>query len=175
MKIRDMVFTALFAAIICVIAPFKIPIGEIPITLATFAIYIIASVLNWKQGTLAVIIYIALGAAGVPVFAGFVGGIPKLIGPTGGFILGYIPLAIVIGLIVDRFESHKWSFPIGMVLGTVFLYACGAAWFAFSQNTTIGNALAECVAPFLIFDGIKIVLASVIVPNLRKILKKQRI
>lgn len=168
-----MVFTALFAAIICVISPFKIPIGEVPITLATLAIYVAASVLNWKYGTTAIIIYILIGMVGLPVFSGFLGGVQRLVGPTGGFILGYIPCALVIGLIIDKNERKKWMYPIAMVAGTVVLYACGTAWFMISLNYTLAAALMACVVPFLIFDAIKIILASVISPQLRKVLKTQ--
>jgi biotin transport system substrate-specific component len=173
MKIRNIVFTALFAAVICIISPFKIPIGAIPITLATFAVYIAASVLNWKYGTLAVLVYILIGMVGLPVFAGFEGGAHKLVGPTGGFIVGYIPCALIIGLIVDKYESKKWLYPITMVLGTVILYALGTAWFMISMSYTLAAALMACVVPFLIFDAVKIVLASVIAPPLRKVLMKQ--
>jgi biotin transport system substrate-specific component len=169
-----MVFTALLAAIICVMAPFVIPIGPIPLSLATFAIYIAASVLNWKYGTLSVVLYVALGAVGLPVFSGLTGGIPKLIGPTGGFIFGYILLALITGLVVDRFGKHKWSYPVGMVLGTAVLYICGTAWIIVSLHYTLTAALMACVVPFLIGDAIKIILASVIAPMLRKVLKKQR-
>lgn len=173
MKIRNMVFTALFAAIICVISPFKIPIGEVPITLATFAIYIAASVLNWKYGTLAVIIYILIGMVGLPVFSGFVGGVQRLVGPTGGFLIGYIPCALIIGLIVDKSESKKWLYPVAMVAGTAVLYACGTAWFMISLKYSLIAALMACVVPFLIFDAVKIILASVIAPRMRMMLKKQ--
>lgn len=169
-----MVFTALFAAIICVLAPFVIPIGPIPLSLATFAIYIAASALNWKFGTAAVIIYIALGAVGLPVFSGFMGGVPKLVGPTGGFIFGYILLALSEGFIIDKLEKKKWAYPLGMAVGTILLYICGTTWFVISQNVTLAKALALCVLPFLLGDAIKIILASVIAPNLRKLLKKQR-
>jgi biotin transport system substrate-specific component len=174
MKIRNMVFTALFAAVICAVAPFKIPVGAVPITLATFAIYIAASVLNWKYGTLSVLIYILIGLVGLPVFSGFEGGLQKLAGPTGGFLIGYIPCALIIGLIVDRFEIKVWVYPAAMVLGTAVLYAFGTAWFMISLNYTLAAALMACVVPFLIGDAVKIVLASVISPMLRKALKKQR-
>ena len=91
MKTRDLTLTALFAAILCVAAPFSIPVGPIPITLATFAIYLAAIVLGKKYGTLAVVIYILLGAVGLPVFSGFSGGFQKIVSATGGYIIGYIP------------------------------------------------------------------------------------
>jgi biotin transport system substrate-specific component len=175
MKIRDMVFTALFAAIICVMAPFVIPMGPIPLSLATFAIYIAASVMNWKYGTLAVIIYIALGVVGLPVFSGFTGGLPKLVGPTGGFILGYILLALAEGFFIDKLESKKWAYSLGMVIGSVLLYTCGTIWFMIIMNVTLAKALALCVIPFLLGDIVKIILASFIAPRLRKMLKKQEI
>jgi biotin transport system substrate-specific component len=174
MKIRNMVFTALFAAVICVVSPFKIPIGAVPITLATFAIYIAASVLNWKYGTLAVLLYILIGLVGLPVFSGFEGGAQKLVGPTGGFLIGYIPCALIIGLLVDKLEKKIWIYPVAMVLGTAVLYAFGTAWFMISLKYTLAAALMACVVPFLIFDAVKIVLASVVSPILRKTLKKQR-
>lgn len=174
MKLKDLVFTALFAAIICVIAPFVIPIGPIPLSLATFAIYIAASILDWKYGTLAVIVYILIGAAGLPVFSGFSGGFLKIAGPTGGFIVGYIVCALIIGLIVDRNEKNKWAYPVAMIIGTALLFACGMAWFMYLTKTTLLGALTVCVIPFLIGDALKIILASVIAPKLRVLLKKLR-
>lgn len=174
MKLKDLVFTALFAAIICVLAPFVIPVGPIPLSLATFAIYIAASVIDWKYGTLAVIVYILIGTAGLPVFSGFSGGVMKIAGPTGGYIVGYIVCALVIGLIVDRNEKKKWVYPVAMIVGTALLYACGTARFINLTGTTLTGALTVCVIPFLIGDAIKIILASVIAPKLRTMLKGLR-
>jgi biotin transport system substrate-specific component len=173
MTTKKMVFTALFAALICVMALFNIPIGPVPISLATFAIYIAASVIDWKHGTLAVLVYIAIGLIGVPVFSGITGGIQKLVGPTGGFLVGYIVCALVTGLIVDKYEEKKWIYPVAMVAGTALLYACGTAWYMVSLKQTLAAALMTCVVPFLIGDAVKIVLASVISPRIRKLLRKQ--
>ncbi|SHH55215.1 biotin transport system substrate-specific component [Sporobacter termitidis DSM 10068] len=176
MKIRNMVFAALFTAVICVLSPIPLPpvFGVIPLTLTTFAIYIAASTLNWKYGTLAVCVYILIGLIGVPVFSNFGAGVPRIVGPTGGFIIGYIPMALVTGLFVDKFEQKRWAYPVAMVLGALPLYACGTLWYAVSQHVPFAAALAACVVPFLIGDAIKIIAASVIAPILRKTLKKQR-
>jgi biotin transport system substrate-specific component len=131
-------------------------------------------VLNWKYGTLAVLLYILIGLVGLPVFSGFEGGAQKLVGPTGGFLIGYIPCALIIGLLVDKLEKKIWIYPVVMVLGTAVLYAFGTAWFMISLKYTLAAALMACVVPFLIFDAVKIVLASVVSPILRKTLKKQR-
>lgn len=175
MKIREMVFTALFAAIICVVSPFIIllPFSPVPLSLATFAIYIAAASMNWKTGTLAVALYLLIGMIGLPVFSGFTGGVQKLVGPTGGFLIGYIPCAFIIGRIIDKFERKTWLYPVSMVLGTSVLYACGTVWFIISMKYTLAAALMACVVPFLIGDAVKIILASVIAPVLRKVLKKQ--
>jgi len=176
MKTRDMVFAALFTAIICVLAPLPLPpvFGLVPLTLATFAMYVAAASLNWKYGTLAVCVYILIGLAGVPVFSNFGAGVPRLVGPTGGFIVGYIPMVLVIGLIVDRFEDKIPAYPAAMILGTIPLYAFGTLWYSISQRVPFTAALAVCVLPFLIGDAIKIVLAGIIAPVIRRTLKKRR-
>jgi biotin transport system substrate-specific component len=174
MKLRNMIFSALFAAVLCAVAPFSIPIGPIPLSLATFVIYIAAATINWKYGTLAVVLYVLMGLIGLPVFAGPSGGIQKLVGPTGGFIIGYILCALVIGLIVDRFETKRWAYPVAMLLGTVVLYALGTTWFIVLMKVTLAKALMSCVVFFLPGDAAKIILASVIAPILRKALKRQR-
>ena len=174
MKTRDMVLTAVFAAVISVISPFVIPIGPIPLSLATFAIYLAGASLNWKYSTLAVIVYVALGAIGIPVFSGFEGGFQKLIGPTGGFLIGYILCALTIGLIIHKHAKKKWLYPVAMVAGTVVLYAFGTAWFMYSLQYTMAAALMACVVPFLLGDAIKIILASIIAPQLRKVIQKQQ-
>ena len=119
-------------------------------------------------------LYLLIGMVGLPVFSGFIGGAQKLVGPTGGFLIGYIPCALVIGLVIDRFETKKWLYPVSMVLGTAVLYACGTVWIMISLKYTLAAALVACVVPFLIGDAVKIILASVITPILRKVLKKQR-
>ncbi len=173
MKTRDMVFTAVFAAVLCAVSPFIIPVGPVPLSLATFAIYLAASVLNWKYGALAVLLYIAIGLAGLPVFSGFTGGIQKLVGPTGGFIAGYIPMALVIGLIVTKYARKKWLYPASMALGTIVLYVFGLAWFMYSTGSTLAASLMACVVPFLPGDAVKIILASIVAPKLRTAVEKQ--
>ena len=173
MKVRDLTFTAIFAALICVAAPWTVPVGPIPITLATLAVYLAAAVLGWKKGTVAVVVYLLLGAVGVPVFSGFSGGFARLIGPTGGYLVGYIPCALLTGLVSDRFPK-PWGYAVGMVLGTVVLYALGTAWFCVQSGSELGHALAVCVVPFLIGDAIKIAAAIVLASILRPVLERMK-
>ncbi len=168
-NVRNMVFIALFAAIICIMAPFSLSVGVIPISLGTFAIYLAGGFLGGKKGMAAVGVYILLGAVGLPVFTGFTGGFAKLLGVTGGYIIGYIPLALITGIFA---EKNKAFLPLGMVLGTLACYAFGTAWFMISTGSELVPALLSCVVPFLIGDAIKIAAASAICIPLRSRLNK---
>jgi biotin transport system substrate-specific component len=173
MKLRPMVYAAVFAAVLCVISPFVIPIGPIPLSLATFAVYLAAAALDWKYAALAVLLYVLIGLAGVPVFSNFSGGFQKLVGPTGGFLIGYILCAVTTGLILKKREQKRWLYPVAMIAGTVVLYLFGTVWFMILMQATLSKALLLCVIPFLPGDAFKIILASVIAPQLRKVLKLQ--
>lgn len=167
-NVRSMVFMAIFAALICVAAPYAIPLpGLVPISLGTFAIYLTGAMLGGKRGTVAVCVYILLGAVGLPVFTGFAGGFAKLLGPTGGYIVGYIPLVLLTGIFSDMQSKKHWTMPVGMVLGTAVMYAFAVAWYMIMNSSPLGTALMNCVVPFLIGDTIKIVLATVIAAPLR--------
>ncbi len=168
---RKITYTALLAALLCVLSPFTLPVGPVPISLGSLAVYIASVLIDWKHGTAAVAVYVLLGAFGVPVFTGFSGGFAKIAGPTGGYILGYVPCAVVIGLIVDHAEKHVWAYPLAMLAGTAVLYAFGTAWFMFEAGATLKTALSACVVPFLLGDALKIVFATALCYKLRFILK----
>ena len=167
--IKNMVFIALFAAIICIMAPFSLSVGVIPISLGTFAIYLAGGFLGGKKGMAAVGVYIFLGAVGLPVFTGFSGGFAKLLGVTGGYIIGYIPLVLITGIFA---EKNKALMPLGMVLGTLACYVFGTAWFVISTGSELVPALMTCVVPFLIGDAIKVAAASAVCIPLRSRLNK---
>ena len=185
--VRNMTFIAVMAALVCVAGPWSIPMpGLVPITLASFAVYLAGGILGWKKGTVAVLIYVILGAVGVPVFSGGAGGFAKLFGVTGGYIFGYIPCALLSGLFTDLFYkknsniknkflnwlSRAWSVPVGMILGTVALYALGTVWFIIARGVTLEVAKAGCVLPFLPGDAVKIVCATILTLALRDRLAK---
>jgi len=167
---RDMVFTALFTAVLCAVAPFSIPIGPIPLSLATLVIYLAAGALDWKLGVISTLLYVTIGAVGVPVFSNFEGGFHKIAGVTGGFIIGYIPCALATGAVFDVFRKKIWAYVFGMITGTILLYSCGAAWFMLQTGSPLPVALALCVTPFLPGDAIKMVIACIVTPQLRKAL-----
>lgn len=170
--VREMVFAALFAAILCAVAPFSIPIGPVPLTFATMAIYLAAAALPLRTGLVSVSLYIALGAFGMPVFANFEGGLQKLAGASGGYIMGYLPCTAIAGVLINvlsnkHFARAGLSHAAGMAAGTVALYCCGTAWFMFQTGTSPGASVMLCVIPFIPGDAAKIAAASVISPRLR--------
>ena len=167
---KEIAYTGLAAAIMCVIAPFSIPIGTVPVSLATLAVFFVSATLGWKKGTVAVIVYILLGLMGLPVFAGLKGGAGVVAGPTGGYIIGYIPCAFLTGLLVDLFGKHKFVYPLAMVAGLAACYLFGTIWYSISQQTAFVAALSVCVVPFLGFDAAKIVAASALSIIIRRIL-----
>lgn len=171
MKTRDLTLIGVCAAVICVLAPWKINITLVPMTLATFAIYLVSAILGPAKGSLAVLIYILLGAMGVPVFSGFVGGFQALVGPTGGYIIGYVPMAFIVGY-VSKAMKGAIKYPFGMILGTIILYTFGTAWFCISRPSALGPAIAACVLPFIGFDLIKIAAASIAAYKLKPALEK---
>ena len=173
-KTYTLVVTALMAAVTCILAPLSIPIGPVPISLTNFAIYLSLYVLDWKKGTISYLIYLLIGLVGVPVFSGFTGGVAKLAGPTGGYIIGFIPMAIIAGIAIDKFHQ-RWIHLIGMIIGTVVCYAFGTLWFCLQSGTPVMSALSICVFPFIPGDLIKIVIAFVIAPIIRERIDKLKV
>lgn len=161
-KIKDIAIISVAAAMICVVSPVSIPIGDIPISLATFIIYLIAAIIGPKKGTISVLVYILVGIIGVPVFSNYRAGISVIVGVTGGYIVGYIPLALLTGIFIYKCKGKIWMYPIGMILGTIVCYFIGTVWYMFNTNNNLISSLLVCVVPFLLFDLIKIVLSSVL-------------
>lgn len=150
--------TAVMAAVLCIIAPLSLPVGAVPISFANVVIFLSLYLLGWKNGTLSVGIYILMGLIGFPVFSGFSGGIGALLGATGGYILGYLPMAVVAGIGIEFFEKKSLQF-LAMVLGCGICYGFGTLWFCMMTKTTVAVALGICVLPFLPGDLIKMVFA----------------
>lgn len=167
-SVRSMVFIAIMAAVLCIAAPFSLPIpSAVPLSLATFVIYLIGALLGWKKGCAAVGVYILLGMVGLPVFSGFMGGFAKIAGVTGGYIVGYLPCVLLTGFFTELTGGKLRGMVTGMTLGTLALYAFGTVWFMLFTGSDILAALAGCVMPFLPSDVLKIVAASALAMPLR--------
>ena len=162
MKLRQNVFTALFAAALCVLAPLAVPVGFVPVTLATLGVYLAAGLLGPWRGTAAVGLYLLLGAVGLPVFAGFTGGVQQLMGLTGGYLWGYLLCALTVGLLLKH--SYRPALvPVWLACGTAVLYAAGTGWYWWQTGGTVGAALTVCVLPFLPADAVKIAVATALI------------
>ena len=180
---RWMALCAVMAAVMCVIAPVSIPIGPISITGATFAIYLTVYLLGGLWGTVSVLVYLLVGFAGLPVFSNYMGGAARLLGPTGGYLVGYLPMALLAGFVVQwafrRFggqDGKGWIAVAvqlsGLVLGTNLLYAFGTAWYCVQAGVGLEKALAACVIPFIPCDLIKLAAALAVGVPVRRGLER---
>lgn len=150
---------ALMAALMCVLCPLSVPIGPIPISLSVLVILITVVVLGTWRALVSYTVYLLLGAVGMPVFSGFQGGLAKLAGPTGGYLVGFWLMILIGGLIMEACRRNSWLTMLGMAVGVAADYVLGTAWFVFQTESTLVHALDVCVYPFIPFDLAKIVIA----------------
>lgn len=171
-KTIDLAYIGLFAALIAVCAQIAIPMPSgIPFTLQTFAICLTGALLGWKRGILSVIVYILLGMVGLPIFSGFKSGVAAVTGPTGGYLIGFLFTALIIGILADKFGHKLWQMVLFMVLGLIASYVFGTVWFMIAYKATLAAALTSCVVPFLLPEAAKIALAAVLSNRLHKFVK----
>ena len=166
---------ALCAAVMAVCSWISIP-AAVPFTMQTFGVFLAVGLLGGRNGTLAVLVYILLGAAGLPVFSGFNGGIGHLFGATGGYIIGFVFSALVMWLAEALFGKSNKVLIASMIAGLLVCYAFGTAWFMVvyardSGSIGLVTALSWCVFPYIIPDALKILLAAVLTRRLRPLIK----
>lgn len=166
----DITYIGAAVALITICSWISIP-TTIPFTLQTFAVMLTVLLLGGMRGTIAIIVYILLGAVGVPVFSGFSGGIGKLMGPTGGYIIGFLGTALVMWGFEKILGKKLWINIVAIVLGLIVCYTFGTMWFVKlytaddGSKATLAMALSWCVIPYLIPEVIKVVLALTIGTN----------
>ena len=175
MTTKDMARIALFAVVIAICSWLSIP-ATIPFTLQTFGIFLTVAVLGGKRGSLAVLLYLLMGLVGLPVFAGFSGGLGVLLGTTGGYIVGFLLSALVMWGMERFLGKRRWVLALSMLLGLVVCYAFGTIWFMqvyASKTGPIGlwTALGWCVFPYIIPDLLKIALALILSQRLASVLR----
>lgn len=173
-KTACLLLSALFAALtaICSYISIPLPFTPVPVNLATLSVFLAGGLLGWKYGILSQIVYLILGAVGVPVFHNFTGGLGILTGPTGGYIVGYVCAAFLVGLLCGR-KSEKVSvlrLICAMIAGLFSCYFLGTAWFMVSSGTGAAAALAACVLPFLPGDALKIAAGCILIKKLQPVL-----
>ncbi|MDR0570625.1 MAG: biotin transporter BioY [Clostridiales Family XIII bacterium] len=172
MSVQDMCLIGIFTGIICVLGQISIPMPYgVPMTLQTFAVPLAGVMLGAKRGGIATLIYVILGAIGVPVFAGFTGGFGHIAGPTGGFILSFPLMAVAAG--IGAGAGNKVWLAGGLVVGAVVNYLCGMFMFSLVTANNLVFAFTACVLPFIPTSIIKIVLVAVLGANVKKVLAKR--
>lgn len=177
-KTYDVVYVGVFAVLIAICSWISIP-TLVPFTLQTFAVFLTVGLLGGKRGTMAVLVYVLLGAIGIPVFAGFSGGMGIILNNTGGYIIGFIFSALVMWLMEHLIGRGLWAQGFSMILGLIICYAFGTAWFmiVYTRNTGavgLATVLGWCVIPFLIPDIVKIALALVLSNRLSGVIRTDK-
>lgn len=175
-KTYDLVYVSIFVVLIAVCSWISIPL-TVPVTLQTFGVFIAVGLLGGKRGTLAVLVYILMGAIGIPVFSGFTGGIGILAGTTGGYIVGFLFSALLMWGMEKLFGKNTKVLAGSMVLGLAACYAVGTLWFmavyaASSGPVGILTVLGWCVFPFIIPDIAKIALALILTKRLSGVIRR---
>lgn len=161
----------LMTAIIVVCSWITIPFA-IPFTLQTLAIFLSLFLLG-RSALVSILLYIVLGAIGLPVFSSFGGGIGVLLGPTGGFIFGFLATSLVYSVTVYLLRKRRFSGIIGCILGTAALYVCGTLWYCFVyggiSSGSVLDVLKICVLPFILPDAVKLMLSAIIARRILRI------
>jgi len=170
LSIKNIALIGVITALTCILAPLSIPIGPVPISLTNLVIYLGLYILGTAKGTISYVVYLLLGLVGLPIFSGFTAGPQKLFGPTGGYLIGFIPMAIIAGLFIEKSGRKIVLSMLGMILGTAVCYAFGTAWLAYQAHISFGEALALGVIPFIAVDLIKMVLSALVAPQIYKAL-----
>lgn len=155
MSTRHMTLTAMLTALLCILGPLTLPLGPVPLSLTTALLMGMGLLLGARRAVLCCAVYLLMGAAGLPVFAGFTGGVGTLLGPTGGFLLGYLPMTALCGFVCVRTQKRPLQL-LGLLAGTALLYLTGTLWYGHQAGVRMEAALTACVLPFLPGDALKI-------------------
>lgn len=174
-KTLDMVHIALFAVVMAICSWIVIPMA-VPFTLQTFGVFLAVLVLGGKRGTIAVFLYILMGSIGLPVFSGFTGGIGVLLGYTGGYLMGFLVIAVIMWMMERLFGRKAPVQWISMILGLLLCYGFGTFWYVavYARNggeTKVAAVLSACVLPFVIPDIVKMILAMSVRKRLSKVIR----
>ncbi len=171
--VRHMVYCAISAALITICAWICVPVLQVSFTMQTFAVFFVLSLLGGRCGFLSVLLYLLLGAVGLPVFSGFQGGVGILLGVTGGYIWGFLAAALVYWVITALFGQKLPIRLLSSVLGMLVCYACGSVWYQtiYAQNS-LWAVIITCVVPYLLPDAVKIALAMYLADRIKKTMPK---
>ena len=173
-RVSQIAMIGVVTAVTCVLGPLALPIGPVPISLTNLVIYFSLYVLGMKNATISYLVYLLLGLVGLPVFSGFTSGPGKLFGPTGGYLIGFIFLALIQGFAMKYFDRKLIPTIIGMLIGMAVCYIFGTVWLAKLMSLSFKEGLFMGVIPYLPGDAVKIIIAVIVGPKLYAATKKVR-
>lgn len=171
-KLRWMVLASLMAALTAVGAYIHVPVGPVPIVLSTLFVILSGLLLGSRWGLASMALYLLVGAIGIPVFAGGKGGFGHFLGPTGGYLIGYLVSAWITGLISERANRLLFRDVIAVVIGSLTLYGCGVPWLKIVTQMSWSKALLVGMIPFLIGDAIKASVGVILARSVRPMLNR---
>ena len=175
LQTKEITYIAILSAVICILSTITFQIGVVPVTLSVFAVLISAVISGAKKSFTAVFIYILIGAFGVPVFSGFKGGIQIISGPTGGYIISYLFMALIVGIVSDKIKENNIKNTVilflSCVVSLVICYFLGTLQYILITSTGWIQALSTCVYPFVIFDLLKSIFAVILGLKIKKQIK----
>jgi biotin transport system substrate-specific component len=171
---RAVILAALGTALLAASAKINLPLPYVPMTLQTLVVLMIGAVYGWRLGVMTVVAYLAAGAAGLPVFAGPVGGLGPLLGPTAGYLCGFVVATFVVGWLSERgWDGSMPRLFVAMALGHVAILALGFAWLAFGVRLGVEKAWLAGVLPFLAGSLVKNALGAALVPAIRHLVDRR--
>lgn len=171
---KQLVLAGVMTALTCILAPMSVPlpITPVPISLTNLVLYVSIFLLGWKLATLSYLVYLFIGFVGLPVFSGFTGGLAKIVGPTGGYLVGFFFITLIAGYVVEKTNGNRVAAAAAMILTTVADYAVGTYWLAKLMGISFTAGLSAGVIPFIPGDSLKIIAALILGPALKKRLTK---
>ena len=174
MKTYKLTSIGLFTAMLCILGPIAIilPFSPIPLSLGTLGVLLACLILGPKNGLFCTALYLLLGFVGLPIFTGFTGGVGKLLGPGGGYLVGYLFLAFVGGKLAQRLKKNTFLQALGLFTGMLLCYLFGSLWLAFQANLTLPKALLVGTVPYIPFDIIKIAVSLALARTVQGRLKR---
>ena len=172
--IQKIAYIPLMSVIITLCAWITIPFA-VPFTMQTFGVFLALKILGGRDGTLSVLIYLLMGAVGLPVFSSFGAGVGYILGPTGGYLAGFL-LCAVIYYIFEKVSGKGKSDLLPLITGMLAYYLCGTLWFIFSQRVSgsavpFAESILLCTLPYIIPDVLKLFLAQITAPKIKRIIR----
>jgi biotin transport system substrate-specific component len=172
--LRSVILIALGTALLTASAKINLPLPYVPMTLQTLVVLVIGAAYGWRLGAMTVMVYLAEGAMGLPVFAGPVGGLAPLMGPTAGYLVGFVAAAVITGWLSERgWDRSTPLLFVAMGLGHIIILGCGFAWLAFGVRLGVEKAWLVGIAPFIVASVIKNALGALAVPAIRRALDRR--